>query len=57
MARSDNDKSTRVNRDFKKVRKVNSPISLEDLMVKELPSSLEYGDMRTVSLRMSRVPY
>ena len=50
MARSEKDKSTHVNCDWKKARKVNSPISLKDLMVKELTSSLEDGDIRKLSV-------
>ena len=50
MARSNKDKSTRVNCDYKKARKVNAPISLEDLMVKEVPSSLEDGDIHKLSV-------
>ena len=46
VAHSEKDKSTRVNRDWKKARNVNAPISLEDSMVNELTLSLEYGDMR-----------
>ena len=42
--------STRVNCDWKKSRKVNAPISLEDLMVKELPSSLEECDICKLSV-------
>ena len=51
MACSKKDKSTRVNRDWKKARKVNSPISLKDLMVMELTSSLEDGDMHELPVR------
>ena len=36
-------KSTRVNRDWTKARKVTAPISLKDLMEKEVQSSLEDG--------------
>ena len=41
MARGDQGKSTRVNLDWTKERKVTAPISLEDLMEKEVQSSLE----------------
>ena len=50
MTHSKKYKSTRVNHDWTKARKVNAPISLEDLMVKELPSSLEGGDIRELSV-------
>ena len=46
MACSKKDKSTRVNCDWTKSREVNSPISLKDLMLKELKSSPEDGDIR-----------
>ena len=41
----------RVDRYWTKSRKVNAPISLEYLMVKELPSSLEDGDILKLSVR------
>ena len=50
MALSKKDKSTRVNCYRKKARKVNVPIIIEDLTVKELPLSLEDGDMRKLSV-------
>ena len=50
MASSEKDKSTQVNHDWTKSRKVNAPISLEDLMVNELPLSLEDGDIREMSV-------
>ena len=50
MACRKKDKSTRVNRDWKKARKVNVPIILKDLMVKELPSSPEDGDSLELSV-------
>ena len=50
MVRSDKDKSTRVNCDWKKLRKVNAPIILEDLMVNELPPSIEDGDIRELEV-------
>ena len=40
-------KSTQVNRDWKKSRKLKSLISFENLMVKELPLSVEDGDIPT----------
>ena len=45
MARSKKYKSSQVKRGWIKARKVNASISLKDLMVMELPSSLEDGDM------------
>ena len=51
MARSEKEKSPRFNYDWKIARKVNSPISLEYLMVKKLPLSLEDGYMRKLSVR------
>ena len=50
MARSKKDKSTRVNSDWTKSRKVTAPISLKDLMVKEVPLSLEESDIRELSV-------
>ena len=44
MARGEKDKSTWVNHDWTKAGKVTAPISLEDLIVKEVPSSLD-GDI------------
>ena len=55
MTRSGKDKPPRVNRDWKKSKKVNEPISLEDLMVKELTLSLDYRKMRELSVRVD--PY
>ena len=51
MARSEKDKYLRVNCDWTKARKVNSPISLDEFMVNELSLSLEGGDMRKLSVR------
>ena len=51
MARSEKDKSPRIDRDWTQERMVNVPITHEDLMVKELPSSLEYGDMCELPVR------
>ena len=51
MARSKKEKSSRVDCDCKKASKVNAPIILEDLIVKELTLSLEDGDMRKLSVR------
>ena len=50
MARGDHVKSTRVNRDWTKARKVTAPISLEDLMGKEVQSSLEDGAICELSV-------
>ena len=50
MASSKKDKSPQIDSDWKKSRKINEPISLEYLMIKELPSSLEDGDMRKLSV-------
>ena len=50
MARGEKDKSTRINRDWTKARKVTEPISLEDLMEKEVKSSLEEGAIRDLSV-------
>ena len=50
MVRSKNDKSPRIDRDWEKSRKVNALISLKDVMVRELPSSLEDGDMDELSV-------
>ena len=50
MARSKKDKSPQIYHDWKKGGKVNAPISLEGLLVKELPLSLEDGDMRELSV-------
>ena len=50
MARGDQVKSTRVNPDWTKARKVTAPISLEDLMENEVQSSLEDGAIRELSV-------
>ena len=50
MESSERDKSTQVNYDLAKSRKVNVPIILEYLMVKKLPLSLEDGDMGKMSV-------
>ena len=50
MARSEKDKSTQVKSDWTKARKINALISIEDLMVKELSSSLEEGGMCELSV-------
>ena len=50
MACSERNKSTQVNRYWKKSRKVNAPIILEDLIVKEILSSLEDGDIHKLSV-------
>ena len=51
MTSSGREKNPRNDRVWTKPRKVNSPIILEDLMVKELPMSLEYSNMRKFSVR------
>ena len=50
MVRSTKYKSPRVDHDWTKARKLNAPISIEDLMVKDLPLSLEDGEMCKLSL-------
>ena len=50
MARIEKDSSTQVNRDWTKARKVNARISIEDLMIKELPFSLEVGKINELSV-------
>ena len=50
MARGEEGKPTRVNHDQTKARKVTKPISLKYLMEKEVPSSLEDGAMRELSV-------
>ena len=50
MARSEKDNSTWVYCDWKKARKVNASIINKELMVKELPSSLEDSDIRKLSV-------
>ena len=50
MASSEKYKSPRVNCDWKKTRKVNAPISIKDLMVNELPQSINDRNMRKLSL-------
>ena len=57
MTSSKNDNSTKVNHDWTKARKVNAQISLKDLMVKELSSSLEDGDMRKMPVRIHSTPH
>ena len=49
MARGNKDKSTWVNHDWTKAGKVTAAISLEDLIVKEVPSSLD-GDICELSV-------
>ena len=51
MTHIEKDRSARVNCDWTRARKINEPIILEDLMVKELPSPLDDGDMRKLSVR------
>ena len=51
MARGEQGKSTRLNRDWTKTRKgITAPISLEDLMEKEVQSSLQDGAIRELSV-------
>ena len=50
MARGEQVKSTWVNRDWTKERTVNAPISLKDLMEKEVQLSLEYGAICEMSV-------
>ena len=50
MPRHEKYKSPRNNRGWTKARKANEPIILEDLIVKELPLSLDKGDMRELSV-------
>ena len=51
MARSKKDKYPQVDYDWTKSRKVNSPIIIEDLIVKQLSPLLEDGDMHKLSVR------
>ena len=51
MAHSIKDTSSQVNYDRTKARKVNAPKIIEELMVQELPLSLEGRDMRELSVR------
>ena len=50
MACSKKEKSTRVSCDWTKARKVNAPISLKELMAKEMPSSLDDSDIHELSV-------
>ena len=50
MERGKQIKPTRVNCDWTKARKVTAPISLEDLMEKDVQSSLEDGAIRELSV-------
>ena len=51
MARGEQDKYTRLNRDWTKTRKsIAAPISLKDLMEKEVQSSLQDGDIGDLSV-------
>ena len=50
MAHSDQVKSTRVNRYWTKARKATAPISLKDLMEKEVQSSIEDRNIRVLSV-------
>ena len=51
MSRSEKENYPRIDRSWKKAREVNVPIILEELAVKELPLSLEDGDMCKLSVR------
>ena len=44
MPRHEKENTPRNDHGWTKIKKVNAPISLEDLMVKELPLSLDDGD-------------
>ena len=48
MARGEQVKSTQVNHDWTKARKVTAPISLEDFMEKEVQLSLEEGAIQNL---------
>ena len=50
MARGEQVKSTRVNHDWTKARRVTAPIILEDLMEKEVQLSVEDGAIRELSV-------
>ena len=50
MSRSKQGKSTQVNHDWTKARKVTAPIILKDSMEKELQSPLEDGAIRELSV-------
>ena len=50
MAHSEKENSTRVNHGWTKSRKINALISLEDLMVKKVPLSLEDVDIFKLSV-------
>ena len=50
MARNEQVNSTRVNCDWTNARKVTAPISLAELMEKEVQSSLEYGAICELSV-------
>ena len=50
MARSEKENPPRIDCGWTKSRNLNKPISLEGLMVKELPLSQEDGDMRKLSM-------
>ena len=54
MARSKKEKFQQIDRGWMKARMVNAPISLEDLIVKELPLSLEDRDMHEMAVRSNR---
>ena len=50
MPRHEREKSPQNNRGWTKERKVNAPIIIEELMVKELPLSLDNSGMRKLSV-------
>ena len=50
MARGNQVKSTRVNRDWTKERQLTAPISIKDLIEKEVKLSLEDGNIRELSV-------
>ena len=50
MTHGDQVKSTQVNRDWTKAIKVTAPISIKDLMKKEVQLSLEDGAIRELSV-------
>ena len=50
MARTEKENYPQIDRGWKKARTLNAHISLEDLMVNELPLSLEECDMRELSV-------
>ena len=51
MACSEKENSPRVDRDCTKARNLNAPISIENLILKEMHFSLEDSDMHEMSVR------